>query len=567
MIQRILKIAAVVLVGLALLVYFFYDTWMEKRLEDQLSEIINKQPGKLYQYSFDELDINVFDGSVDLEGITIKPTSTAFDSLRSEANGLRFLLDLSMVEIELDGFDVKKFLSTGIISVDSLIISEPVFEYYFHPRKQSASQLMPLQQVFNEKFQEANLGKLLIQNGTIKIDDQSEEGSAININHLNIELRGAHMDSLTLTRFSPFDYDGIDMTAAGIDIDVNEDFSIRSDTITFNIERESIELLNFQLNPKFSQEQFRNTYEYQKQWLAIKLDKLLINHINSDRFLRTGLIDIGKVDLYNASVALYKDKTKPMKEVKVKRLPTSLIHSINWKLNIDSVNLHNGFITVDQTSELTGKESHLFFSDLQAQLLNFTNDTEIMNESSLMYIDGNGSVLGKAAANIHIRFDLLSEKDEFEAWGTMGKVKGKEFNSILDPMAGLRIKSGDVHTLSFNLSGNDHQSTGIVDADYQGLKIEFIKMDSIKEKETKKGFISFAANSVINTTNRKTESSYLQGIIQSERDTQKGFFDFLWSSIQTGIVSTMAPFTSDKDTKALQKSIQKENKRQKKKQK
>ena len=564
MIPRILKIVAALILVLAVLVYFSYDTWLENRLEDRLAAIINKQPGNLYHYSFEELDINVFDGSIDLEGITIRPTVAAIDSLRSENNGLRFLLDLRMEQIELDGLDIKQFLGTGNISVDSLIISEPSFEYYFHPRKKSASQLMPLQQVFNEKFQEANLGKLLIRDGTIKIDDQSEEGSAIHIHHLNIELNGAHMDSLTLARFTPFDYQGIHMIAAGINIDVNEDFSIRSDTIIFNVDNESIELLNFQLNPKFSQENFRETYPYQKQWLAIKLGRLFINHINSERFLETGLIDIGKVDLYDASVALYKDKTKPLKEEKIKQLPASLIRSIQWKLNIDSVNLYNGFVTVDQTSELTGKESHLFFSDLHAQLLHFTNDSSVMAESSLMYIDGSGSVLGKAAASIHLRFDLESEKDEFEAWGTMGDVSGEEFNAVLDPMAGIKIKSGNIHQLSFELSGDDGYSSGVVDANYEGIRLEFMKIDSAEETESKKGFMSFAANSVINTTNLESESSYLQGIIHSERDLEKGFFDFLWHSIQSGIVSTMAPFTTDKEIKAIQKQKKKENRRLKK---
>ena len=556
--SRIIKISVVAVLVLGLVVYNFYDYWLESRLHYQLSEIINKNPNTLYTYSFSELDIHIMDGSIDLEGITIKPTQAAVDSLLSEDNGLRFLLDLRMEQIELDGFDIKGFLATGNIKVDSLIISEPSFEYYFHPRKEKANQVMPLHQIFNEKFKEADLGKFVIRNGNIKIDDQSEEGAAINIHHLNIEMKGAHMDQQTLQRFSPFEYQDIQVMASGINVDASEDFTIISDTLMFDVDRGNMDILNFQLQPKHSQEKFSNLYDYQKQWMAIKLDHLIIRRIEMEKFLQTGLIDIGMVELNNPSLALYKDKTKPLGEKKDKKLPVSMIQSINWILNVDSVEVRNGFITVDQKSEKTGMESHLFFSDLNARVLNFTNSKS--DESSVLYLDANASVLGKTTANLHMRFDLRSTNDAFTAWGDVGEVEGEAFNVILDPMIGMKVKDGVVHKVSFEFDGDHQRSSGIVDAAYEGIKIEFMKEDSLGE-ETKKGFMSFAANSVINSYNRPEESSYRQGIINYSRDPKKGIFSFLWNSIQEGLISIMAPFTNDKETKQQQRNLRKERKK------
>jgi hypothetical protein len=564
MLKRILKILAGVIIVLAVALYFSYDYWLEKELRYQLSEIINKDPNSLYEYSFSTLDINLINGSVDLKGIVIEPTKTAFDSLNSMTNGLRFLVHLSMEEIELSGFEITEFLTTGIISMKSLTISEPSFDYHFMPHKKQLEQAMVLNNVFSKKFKEANLDKFLIDNARIQIIDATKSGPAILIHDIRVKMTMAHIDSATLKRFSPFDYEDIKVKAAGINVEISKDFSINSDSLIFYVEEETFAIKNFQLKPKYSQQNFAKTYSVQKQWFAITLDSLIINDINFDEFVETGHVDIGRLDVIKPNIGLYKDKSKPPPPFKKKLLPASAINSIPWRLTVDSIMIENGFITINETSSETGNDSNLTFNKLNGQLLNFTNDSLKLSQSPLMKLSASTLVFDKALTTVSLEFDLTSKIDEFKASGTMGKVEAITFNPVLEPMMAVKVTNGTINSLEFDFLAMDTLSVGTLDADYAGIKLEILNKDTTANQKSKKGFMTFAANTAIKSNNSKDQGGYLQGIINTPRVQEKDVWPYLWHSIQAGLVSTLAPFTNTKEAKQQQKIVKQELRKEKK---
>ena len=563
--KNILIILAGIIIGLAVMVYFSYDYWLEKELKYQLSEIINKDPNSLYDYSFTKLNIHLLEGSVDLTGIKIRPTESAYDSLAKSRNGVRFLLNLNMEEIELTGFEIMEFLKTGVISVKSLVVTEPTFEYFFHPNKKQSTNTLPLNAIFSNKFKGGNLDEFFINDAQIKIIDQTRSGPAILINKLDIELTEAHIDSTTLLRFSPFDYKDIKVSSSGIYIDAGENFSIKSDSLIFNVNDESILVKNFQVNPKLSQKNFGAKYDVQKQWFAITLDELVLNHIDFDSFVETGVVDIGKIELGSPNIGLYKDKSKPPPPFIRKPLPASAIKLIPWTLNIDTVVVNNGFITINETSANTGNDSHLTFNDLNATILNFTNDSigRIMNP--LMELTASTKVLGAAFTTVNMKFDLASENDAFEVEGKVGVVNGDTFNKVLEPMMAVRVTGGKVHQIEFSFSAMDTISIGTLDAEYEGIKLEVINIDTVStKKHHKKGLLSFAANTVIKTNNHKDQANYIQGVINTNRIQEKDVWPFIWHSVQSGLVSTLAPITNDKTAKQQQKQYRRDLRQKKK---
>ena len=564
MLKRILKILAGVIIVLFVALYFSYDYWLEKELKYQLSEIINKEPNSLYEYSFSTLDIHLMEGSVDLKGIIIKPTKAAFDSLYSITNGVRFLLHLEMEEIELEGFEITEFLTSGKIFVKSLTISKPSFDYHFVPHKKQAKQAMPLSNVFSKKFKEANLDKFLIDNARIQIIDATKSSPAILIRDIRVKMTMAHIDSTTIKRFSPFDYEDIKVKAAGINVEVSKDFSINSDSLIFFVEEETFAIKNFQLKPKYSQKNFAKAYNVQKQWFAITLDSLIINDINFDEFVETGHVDIGRLDIIKPNIGLYKDKSKPPPPFKKKLLLASAIKTIPWRLTVDSIMIENGFITINETSSETGNDSNLTFNKLNGLLLNFTNDSLKLSQSPLMKLSASTLVFDKALTTVSLEFDLTSSIDEFKAYGTMGKVEGITFNPVLEPMMAVKVTSGTINSLEFDFLSMDTLSVGTLDADYEGIKLEILNKDTTANQKSKKGFMTFAANTAIKSNNSKEQGGYLQGIINTPRVQEKDVWPYLWHSIQAGLVSTLAPFTNTKEAKQQQKIVKQELRKEKK---
>ncbi|GEM_PF-4930156 len=566
MLKKIARFFFAGVVILGVVVYFSYDYWLEQQLKHKLSEIISKDPNNLYTYSFTKLNIHLLEGSVELKGISIKPKANAFDSLARLASGMRYLIELNLAKIELENFAIKEFLLTGKMFIRSLAIEQPEFKYYFHPRKKNTGKGIQLGSVFSDKFSEANIELLSVEGATIEVVDYTKSGPAFTIENLTIALTKAHIDSATLKQFTPITYTDIRAKAAGVRIAAMKDFEINSDSLIFKIEKQTIEVNNFQVNPKYSQKNFARAFPVQKQWFALQLDKLVLSRINFPEFVHSGKVEVGHVAVIAPNIGLYKDKSKPMPPFRKKKLLASAIRAIPWSISVDSVSLTNGNITINETSALTGRDSHLTITALNALVLNFTNDSMHTSANHFLTLTASARVMSEALTQLTMRFDLTSEADKFTATGHAGKVKASVFNPVLEPLMGVKVTNGTIYNLDFNFSAMDTLSTGTLDIEYEALKLQIMRTDTTaKKKSNKKGFVSLAANTVVKTNNLKTQGNYLQGIINTERVLEKDVWPFLWHSIQSGLVSTLVPITNNKAAKQQQKGVRQKLREKKKK--
>ena len=483
--KKILFISFLVLITAGIIVYFSYEKWIESRIKYQFSEIINNDPESLYTYTFSDLSINIMSGSVDVSGISATPTKLAYDRLSNKKDKLRFLINFSLDEIQLEGFDISLFLTTGKISIKSLLVDSPGFDYYFNPEKKTPQETMPLDEIFNEKFKEATIGKLLIRNGEIKLDNHANHEDAIIIRDFNMKLEKARMDTQTLTQFTPFEYEDIKVYAAGIKVNAAEDFELNSGEMTFIVGRKSLEIRHFQLNPNFTQEKFSNRYNYQKQWIAVKLDRLEISGIDTEKFVNTGILDVEKINLKNPAVSLYKDKTKEEGPFVKKLLPASILKKIKWSIKADTILVENGFVSFDMTSNITKEDTRMIFTEIDGLVTNVTNDSMALLDNSNLTVKGRGLIFNTIDSELSMDFDLLSPTDQFTVSGKVNSFDAKELTPVMEPLAGVKLQGGRFKSVDFQFDADDEKSNGHLDAEYADLKIQVLNQDTTLKKKKK----------------------------------------------------------------------------------
>ena len=561
MIKRFFIILGIALSILLVGLFFSYDYWIEKELKYQLSEIINKDPNSLYQYRFKKLNVDLFDGSVDITGIKIEPKPAAFDSLVSDSTRVRFLIDLNLDEIDLYGFEIMEFLNTGKIIVESVNLDQPTFLYYFNPLKSADNQTMPLTDIFSDEFKSANIIQFNINDGQVQIDNYLTEDPALFINYLNVRLTDTYIDRQTITRINPFEYEDVSLAAGSISADISKNYSIESDSLSFDALDESFIIRDFQIKPKYDMQSWAKLYDYQKQWFALKFGSVSLRNIDIEHFINTGEIKVGRIRVREPKVALYKDKTKPEPPFKKKPLPVTAINSIPLKINIDSVHVMDGYMTIQETSKLTGLDSHISFYDLNGTVTNFTNFPQEQRNSDVMELHASTLMYKKAPIKLYMLFDLNSTEDYFEAIGSVDSVDMVTFNPVLEPMMAAKVTDGKLHKMIFGFTATDSLSKGVLDMEYSDVKIDIINVDTTNDKQ-RKGFLSFAANTIINTQNRKSTPSYVQGIIHTERVLNKDVWPYLWHSVQSGLVSTLAPIATSKEIRHQQKIYRQELKKE-----
>lgn len=553
--KKLLILIGLSVISIAVVVYHSYDRWLEKELKIHLEEVINKDPNQLYTYHFSSLDIDLLEESVELHGIEITPTKESFDSLLYRTASVRELFELNLNTITLLGLDVKEFIRRDIIQIKGVQISDPKFTYYYHPLKPKIESNLPLEDIFSEKLTAASLGKLLINDAQFTLMDITRSAPAITIQKLDIAVDNAILDTISVRKFFPVRHGAIVARAESLFADVAEDFSIKSARIDFNIAKRNIIIHDFHINPKYSQENFSKRYHIQKQWFALTVDSVMLENIDYDNLISSGEVVLPNVSLIQPTVALYKDKTVPAPPFQKKYLPASGFNNIEWPLRIDTLSLQNGYIAISEKSAITGRLGSLFFNNLNATVSGIATQS-IPHLENHLTIKATGNTMGVAETSILLRFDLNSAVDSMWVTGKVGKVDAQVFNNVLNPLLAINISSGMIEGIDFSFKAMDTLSLGKMDMEYTNLKIEVL--DPNRKETVRRGLFSLAANTVIRSNNLKENKSYIQGIINTNRALDKSVWPYLWLSVQSGLVSTIAPIKNSKETKQMQRAARKQ---------
>ena len=550
--RKTISIITGVVIAILTVAYFHFDSLVEKLVREKLTKLINQDPNKAYNYEFESLNINLFTGSLVLRDVGLIPRSAALDNVRQMDGPMRFIMSLKVEKIEMDGFEMRKFLETGFIEVDRFFIRNPEFYLFFNSHKQEVDtrQGELLSEILTKKFNGASLNEFEIKEGTLKIKEISEETKPLEINSFNLLLTEARADSTTLGDFIPFEFKNISFHAASIFSETTEEFSIESDSLFLEAADNTIKIKNFKLRPKFTREAFSQRYNIQKQWFSIDVKELTLEDLNFDDLYLKGEIEVNKINILNPNISLYKDKTKTM-PTRRKRLPASFLRSIDLRAEIDTIEISNGLISINEKSPITGQLSDLNFHKLSGSIFNLNTIHD--RPDNILKIQARADAMNTAAVTLNVDIDLNSKQDEFHAYGHVDSVEVIVFNPVLVPMMAIEVKGGIIHEVDFEFDGSDSLSVGKLHMEYNNLKFDILNADL--EANKKHGFLSFAANTVIKNNNNRANELYNQGIISTTRVQEKDIWPFIWHSVQSGLVSVIAPVALDKDIKKQAKTV------------
>ncbi len=541
--MKFLKISGVVIVILSIAIYIYSDYFIEQKLKVELTKIINTDSLNYYNFSLDELDLSIVTGSITIKGVKIEPTQIALDSLQSSSNNVRVLVSFSCKRIKIKSLEIKHFLRTRELLIEKFIIDKPNFVYSFNSNKKSNSKTLGLNNLFSDSFKKAKLKQFVIDNADIKIRNIAKEHALVHVENFSFKLTDAVVDTTTINRFSPFDYSNIEFSANSLKLNISKDFEIFTGTLQFNAEKNATIITNFKLTPTYGQEKFSRLNKVQRQWVAISLDTFRVVDIHFEKLIQQGFFEISKITLTNANVGLYKDKSKPEPPFKKQLLPASALRTMEIDLSIDTIEVKKSRVVINEKSSKTRQLSYLSFEDLNVQIYGFTNDSDHLSANKYLSVYAQTKVMNAAKLNFEAHFDLLSTTDLHTIKAQVGSSEMKVFNKVLEPMMSVVVKFGNMISLNYQYTANDTEANGTLDFEYENVKLEVLSEGAQAKKQ---GFMSLAANTVIKSNNRKeNQKNYTLGIIKAQRIQDKNIFPFLWHSVQSGIIYTMAPAFSD----------------------
>ena len=154
-----------------------------------------------------------------------------------------------------------------------------------------------------------------------------------------------------------------------------------------------------------------------------------------------------------------------------------------------------------------------------------------------MHVFAQARIMGEGPMNLELILPLEGNLRTLECRGSVGAMKLSPLNAMLEPSINIKFNEGKVNRMTFYFTGNDNISSGWMEFLYSDLDVVLLK----KEPEKEWGFVSMLANTMALSNNPAPGKALKSVSIGCERDKNKGLINYVWRTIQSGMVHTILP--------------------------
>ncbi len=303
--------------------------------------------------------------------------------------------------------------------------------------------------------------------------------------------------------------------------------------IQFN-ETKTLTLDSIRIEPKYAKYAFAHKAGKQIDRLEILIPVLKINNIKTSQ-IKDSTFNASGIHFYSPNLSAFRDKRLPFIKDNEVPLPVALLKEIPFKINVDTIQIHNAFISYEEFPIDGDSSGTIKFRDLHASMFHFNN----YDTATSRHIDLDVETKFMGSGLLKASFDLpLNDKKKYTAKGTLFDFYLPALNPMIEPLAKIRIESGHMIAMNFNFNYDEHSSIGEVELNYDNLKVL-----SLTEKESKTvidKFKTFLLNTFIipKKKNETVSANKGKGTIESSRDRKRSIFNYWWKSLFSGIKSS-----------------------------
>ncbi|GAB4331403.1 MAG: hypothetical protein Kow00127_23340 [Bacteroidales bacterium] len=550
---------------MVLLVIFLTGKYiLEIQIANLIEEKIQLPDSSVYQLGFDKLRIKLLDGDIAVKGFSMARKQPEGETGTSRPGEIYYRLKVP--GIDLTGVSLLKILTENKIVLDSIKIHNPeVSAFYVTGNKSDEGESDTLVPGKDEEIISSfALEKFSIEGGSFKLYSENPGGPDQRVQILEINHIDAYVGHILLSFESglgniPFLLDKSEFHFKNIQYDSLKDNQLKVANSDFTLSDTSLVLRDLTLKPKWNEDELYRHIPYQTDIFDVSIDSLKIKQVHLQTLINTGNLIIDSIEIFHPQAGVSRNKYLAKKNKGEVYLPATALARLPLNLTISSCRVINGRIEYRELAPPSENPGFIQFGNLFLSIYNISYDRQVLQENPWMEAGFKAKLMDVSGLNARIRLLLTSPEDYFEISGTLGSFPAKALNPALVNLAGASVKSGKIEKTEFQFSGNKFRSLGELQLDYTDLQLEALRT----KENVKSGFFKWILKGLTRKQNLPEAAGYRIGAIYFNRPSDKGFPGYLWKSLQTGIISIVAPI-ADQSSRNLKKENNLEKKRQKK---
>ena len=329
----------------------------------------------------------------------------------------------------------------------------------------------------------------------------------------------------------------------------NDKINLAVYNLGFTAAAKNIDIDSLKFSPVPDRDSFMKTKEFQSTYIQIYTGKINIKGLDNGQLLKDSVLRLSTIRVNDLRFLAYKDKRLPFLHTE-KPMLTKLLLDVNQKIHIDSVIVRNGFIGYEEFNDKTEQNGKIDFTKIRGVISNIkTFNTQQFDTLAASFYT---KFLDTAVVRLSVNqsyYDSLS--------GGHLKIIVSPFdltalNPILRTFASAELKSGKLDTLRLSVIGRKYVAFGVMKMYYEDLNLVYLKKGDTENKTWLSKTISFLANRVVKTKNKKGTHE-----VYAERDIEKRFVNYWVKIIISGVLSNTGIRSDRKQVKKYEKGLKK----------
>lgn len=294
---------------------------------------------------------------------------------------------------------------------------------------------------------------------------------------------------------------------------------------------------NIQIIPNLSKEKFNRQNGVQSDYFKGKLDSVVINEPNIQRWFDKGELAGKDMSVIGLDIDIYRDKRIPFDEKRRPKMLQDIIKTLPYPIQVDSLKLIDASIQYTEQPLLGDEQGHIKFSNLNVCLKPFTNLKVSESKIPNFQLDGTATIMDSCQMKVRMNYQMDHPDNLFTASGYLSPFNMHILNPALEPLSLVSIRSGQVNQFKFNLTADKTQATGELIFAYNDLRISVLELKNGNTKEAK--FASFIANSLLLRSRNPRGNELFSDEISFQRDPKHSILNYWWKSIFSGVRNTL----------------------------
>jgi hypothetical protein len=502
-------------------------------LIERLKQVLNHSSNGLYNLSVGDLKIDVLASKLSLRNVTVKPIAQALKSGRTPAN----VFSVSFKGLDIDGVNIDDVLKKNIMEYKTIHLIDPVIEI-MHKRNTEKENDEVFAERFLKEMKKLSIGKLIIDDGTLVINNGKKE--PLRLNHVQVNMNDILIDSATrhdhqrflfassaLIRFK--DYHS--KTKDG-----RYDFQVHA--VTIKAPQQQVQLDDVSFASPLDKLEFTRQQKLATEWYNLKIPSLMVDGVNWWHLINEEEVVAKEVITKNGRLAVYFDRSLPAHNV-MGHFPNQILTKLPMKMNVQRIRMQNLDVSYEERSPTDHQTGTIYFDHLNIDMAHVSNKKSNRQPA---VVTGTGLFMHQIPMRAQFVFSAANaQSGAFTATVTSHTpFAGSLVNSFAMPLGLAKVEKGALKELSAGISGDQSGASGNVLMLYNDLKLSILEKDKKDNGLNKKHITSFFANAfVLRNDNPKSGEAPRKETASFKRDPTGGFFMLVWKTILVGALKTI----------------------------